>query len=1474
MRIVIDLQGAQTESHKRGIGRYSLAIAQAIARARHEHDIVLALNGRFRDRNELIRASFDGLLQQDKIRIFDVPGHVRAVDPDTNEWRRKAELIREAFLADLNPDFVLLTSLFEGYMDDAVTSIGRLAQGSWQTATILYDLIPLAFPRLCLADTVQRAWYKEKIEDLTRADLFLAISEHSRSEGIKHLKLDARQVTNISAAVEQRFRRLDLSTVAREACFALHGITRPFVLYAGGFDSRKNVERAIRAFALLPVELRWKYQLVLAGGIEDVDKFHLQTIARQAGLGSTSCVFTGRIDDDGLINLYNLCTAFIFPSLQEGFGLPALEAMACGAPTIASNASSLPEVVGLNEALFDPKSEADICRLLERVLADEAFRGRLRAHGLERAHKFSWNTTARRLLDAVECKMTDRKSIPAACPDSRPRLAFVSPLPPERTGIADYSAELLPKLAEHYEIVLIADQKKIDTEAIGIEFPVRDPSWLRANSGAVDRIVYQMGNSPFHNYMRDLIVEIPGTVVLHDFFLSGLFSWLEQNDSSRRAWTQALYQSHGYLAVRDRYKIEEAAKISYPVNFGILQAAQGVIVHSEHARILARDWLGPGLAENWKVIPQLHTLAASYPRATARDALGLPQDAFVICTFGLLDPLKLNHRLIDAFLASSLMRDAKCHLIFVGENHGGDYGKGLLEIIRKSGLSNRIRITGWVDPLRFGQLLAAGDVAVQLRTGTRGETSRTVLDCLSAGLSVITNSHGSQAELPADAVWMLGDEFSNMDLIIALETLRHDGDKRDALRRRAREVIATHHAPEVCARQYAEAVEAFHAAARTGLPALLDSIAGTPPRPDEAGCRVLSQAIARSLPTKMPARQLLLDVSATCCTELKTGIERVAHALIVAFVEAPPKGFRIEPVYLSDEGGVWHYRYARRFTLNLLGCPPDPFADDPVEPQAGDMLLGLDNSGRRLIEAEAAGLFADYRGRGVAMYFIVYDLLPLQLPQYFPPKSDDGHERWLRSLLRTDGALCISRTVADDLRNWANVCDPSSQRPFRIGWFHLGGDISSVAHKRGPPEESARDLVAFTARPSFLMVGTIEPRKGHLQVLDAFDELWRRGCDINLIIVGTEGWRHLPEDMRRTIPHIMARLKSHPERGRRLFWVNGPSDEYLEEIYAASSYLIAASEGEGFGLPLIEAARHRLPVISRDLAVFREVLGDHASYFEGDGHALAKVIQDALDHSIDQPAPKVPEFHSWRDAAAQIVSCICYQNWRSFLVNETIRKRAVDQHLYFIQRARIELVREHLPQGNVILDLGDADSRLYQMGYSHRFEKLYMVDPPPDPPQDMCDEVAFAKFSRLGEVIGYYGNITDLDGFADESADLVWAGQSMQYLTPEGGERMCRAAFRVLKEKGAFCFDTPNRLLSRIHPRSSGGNKVHPEDEPDGLGRLLEQTGFVVRSPLGICEMPNTLLSNELSYEDLIYGRSIISDGTRCYLQYFHCVKP
>ncbi len=136
------------------------------------------------------------------------------------------------------------------------------------------------------------------------------------------------------------------------------------------------------------------------------------------------------------------------------------------------------------------------------------------------------------------------------------------------------------------------------------------------------------------------------------------------------------------------------------------------------------------------------------------------------------------------------------------------------------------------------------------------------------------------------------------------------------------------------------------------------------------------------------------------------------------------------------------------------------------------------------------------------------------------------------------------------------------------------------------------------------MVGTIEPRKSHAQVLRGFDLLWQSGADVNLVIVGKPGWM---------VDDLVQTLDEHPEAGRRLHWIKDASDEYLESVYRFSNCLIAASLAEGFGLPIIEASAYGLPIIARDIPVFRELAGDRPLYFEGDRpEAIEAVVRQWL----------------------------------------------------------------------------------------------------------------------------------------------------------------------------------------------------------------------------------------------------------------------
>ena len=205
MRIVIDLQGAQSASRFRGIGRYSLALALAVARNAGEHEIWIVLNGGLPDAIASVRAAFAGLVPNERIRVFDVPGPTAEHDVGHHVRARAGERIREYFIAQLQPDAVLVTSLFEGYVDDAVVSIGTFDSGA-NTAVVLYDLIPFLNPAHYLRADVVRDYYGRKIESLRRAGLLLSISDYSRQEAIEALDLDPAQVVSISTAVDDASR--------------------------------------------------------------------------------------------------------------------------------------------------------------------------------------------------------------------------------------------------------------------------------------------------------------------------------------------------------------------------------------------------------------------------------------------------------------------------------------------------------------------------------------------------------------------------------------------------------------------------------------------------------------------------------------------------------------------------------------------------------------------------------------------------------------------------------------------------------------------------------------------------------------------------------------------------------------------------------------------------------------------------------------------------------------------------------------------------------------------------------------------------------------------------------------------------------------------------------------------------------------------------------------------------------------------
>ena len=844
MRIVIDMQGAQTGSRHRGIGRYTIALAQAMVRQRGEHEIILLLNGMFPETLAPIRTAFRDLLPSRQICVWNAVAPVCTDIPANTPRRHIAEIIREDFIRSLKPDVLHITSLFEGFGDDAVHSIKMHPgiQSGARTVVTFYDVIPLIQKEIYLDPNphFQKPYY-EKIEQLKKADLLLAISESSRQEAIDNLDFDPGKVVNMSSAVDGQFCSVNYTEEENRIFKAHFGIREKFIMYSGATDERKNHLGLITAYAMLPAKFRETCQLVLVGGLPDLHRRNFEQHINKSGLGKDEVIITGRVTDESLVHAYNICDLYVFPSWHEGFGLPALEALSCGAPVIGANTTSIPEVIGLPRALFDPHSPRAIADKIEEVFNDPEFLAELKNHAPLQAAKFSWDASAERAVRAIE-------------------------------SLAD------------------AD------------------------------------------------------------------------------------------------------------------------------------------------------------RPAAR---------------------------------------------------------------------------------RQGQ----------------GDTQTTLLDHLAPLLAAGKDIHLSS----------------------------------------------------------------------------------------------LAQALARNVRNAKP--QLLVDVSELVRRDSRSGIQRVVRSIVQEWLSSPPEQLDLRLVY-GDHQRLG-YRYADRFTRNFLrlesnaGHQVSEGDDSFIDFSAGDIFVGLDMQHEVQIFQEP--FYQEMRAQGVDVRFVVYDLLPLTMPHCFPPAASANHALWVAQAARSDGVVCISQAVANDFNDWISRQHLGAQVRPAIEWFHLGADIESSLPTIGLPANVRHVLQQLGGAPSFLMVGTLEPRKGHEQVLQAFSLLWEQGLDCNLVLVGRGGWGVDP---------MLAKIRSHPENGRKLLWLDSASDEYLEKLYAASTCLIAASYGEGFGLPLIEAAQHQLPIIARDIPVFREVAGAHAYYFEAaQPEALAQALRQwlALHQAGKHPRPQAMPWLTWEQSARQLLQRLAPQ---------------------------------------------------------------------------------------------------------------------------------------------------------------------------------------------------------------------------------------
>ena len=374
------------------------------------------------------------------------------------------------------------------------------------------------------------------------------------------------------------------------------------------------------------------------------------------------------------------------------------------------------------------------------------------------------------------------------------------------------------------------------------------------------------------------------------------------------------------------------------------------------------------------------------------------------------------------------------------------------------------------------------------------------------------------------------------------------------------------------------------------------------------------------------AGRLLVDVKGTVKSDAGTGIQRVVKEIMRAYCRQEP--FKIPVLAVRCENNQLFT--ANDFTKTLGGVVSGP--DTEITISSGDCILMLSDSWNAF--DELAPVLATIHKQGGRIITCIFDLIPELYPHACHEVTVPRYRGWLRrALLESDAFLAISKSVASELSEYVEINKLPHRHNLKIGWFHCGADLAAGS-ARAPREKIA--LVFTEGAPVFLLVGTIEPRKGHWVALEAFEKLWASGVNAHLTIVGRRGWFE---------EAIVEAITNHVDYGRRLFWFDDADDHDLAYLYKHSAALIFPSYAEGFGLPIVEAARFGCPTICSDLPVLREVGRSGALYFRvNDPQALAGVAQDFLagDLRVD---PQATLDVTWMEAAKRIVDIITREYW-------------------------------------------------------------------------------------------------------------------------------------------------------------------------------------------------------------------------------------
>jgi glycosyltransferase involved in cell wall biosynthesis len=730
--IVLDLRCLQDPNYaRRGVGRHALALLQRAPRH-------LPLAG-------LTDPTLPALLPEARDAIDSV--HINAY---------------AAAAAEASAGFIMMSPMTH----DPIFCARLLCDPSLLRAAIVYDFIPRRIPQRYLPGPTERLGYAVALRWLARCNLFLPISRSTADDLVALLGVTESAIAVTGCPIDPAFEQLP-SAPARA--------THRHLLLVGGGDPRKNPEVVIRAHARSPtMQTGGGVPLVVGGGYSSEDAKTFRALAGANGGRPELIEVPGHISESALVDLYSRAFAVICASHDEGFSIPIIEAMAAGIPCLASDIPAHAELVSDPDCRFPADDDGALLPKLERAVGNENWRAAVLARQAGVWPGFRAHTVAARFWDAVMRRLDVPR--PAVLRGCRPRVALLSPLPPDRSGVADYTAATCTELGRLVDLhVFTETPKPAPLRNVATTRPLGALPHLRPD---FDRVISVVGNSHFHLRIFELLLRYGGACIAHDARMLGFYAIHCGRERALRLASQEL----GRVVAEDdlnRWLADEGTLEALFLG-EIAESASPMIVHSQvTARMVQeRHGIAPAYIP-FSVYRPWNTSALTPPaRTAARSRLGLPVGEVVVATFGIVHSSKAPEECVWALeMLRSWGVPASLHFVGSADSFPEE-AAALRRLVGRLGLAAHVRFVGsdFVPEQTYQDYLAGADLGIQLRTYGLGGLSGAVLDCAAAGLPTVTNvSLGDAVGVPSAYFRKIPDALSPVLLAESLAGLLEAG---------------------------------------------------------------------------------------------------------------------------------------------------------------------------------------------------------------------------------------------------------------------------------------------------------------------------------------------------------------------------------------------------------------------------------------------------------------------------------------------------------------------------------------------------------------------------------------------------------------------------------------------------------------------------------------------------------------------------